>query len=106
MHPALKAMLTETIGHAAYTGMDQYGKPTYGPVIQRPARIQYKVTVIANAQGQQRTSTTTAYTDGDFVVNVRDQIFLPDSTAPAIQEIYSPRDPWVVGIIDHHEIML
>jgi hypothetical protein len=103
---ALKAMLTETIEHASYTGQDAYGKPQYGGPVTRPARIQYQTTTVANAQGQERTSTTKVYCDGDFEITVRDKITFPDGTSPAIQAVYSPRDPFVAGIIDHHEILL
>ena len=103
MEPALVAMLTETVTHAAYLSQDAYGKPVYSAAVQRPARIQYEVTVI-NAQGQERTSTTVVYMNGDFVITVRDKIVLPDSTAPAIQSIASPRD--LQGLIYHHKAFL
>lgn len=106
MDPALKAMLTETVSHQAFTGQDQYGKPTYSAPVQRPARVAYRVTTLTNAQGQERTSTTVIYCDGDFDVSVKDRIVLADGTAPAIQGIYSPIDPTQPGVIDHHEISL
>ena len=106
MDPALLDMLTDTVTHQAYTGQDQFGKPTYGPAIQRPARVAYRVTTLTNAQGQERTSTSVVYTNGDFAITVRDKIILDDGTAPAIQGIYSPTDPLQPGVVDHHEIAL
>jgi hypothetical protein len=106
MDAALAAMLTETVGHAAYTGQDSYGKPMHAGVVNRPARIQYQVTTLTNAAGQERTSTTTVYFDGNFTLTVRDLLILPDGTRPAIQQVYSPRDPFNGTIIDHHKVML
>ena len=106
MDPALLDMLTETVLHQAYVGQNQYGQPQYGAPIARPARIAYRVTTLTNAQGQERTSTTVVYTEGDFVITVRDKITLPDATAPAIQAIYSPTDPTQPNGVDHHEISL
>ena len=106
MDPALTTMLTETVSHAAYVGQNQYGQPQYGAPVQRAARVAYRVTTLTNAQGQERTSTTVVYTEGNFVITVRDKIILPDATAPAIQAIYSPTDPLQPGVVDHHEISL
>jgi hypothetical protein len=103
MEPSLVAMLTETVTHAAYYGQDLYGKPVYSEAVQRPARIQYEVTVV-NVQGQERTSTTTVYFNGDFPLTVRDKVILPDGQAPAIQSIASPRD--MQGQIYHHKVFL
>jgi hypothetical protein len=105
MDPALVAMLTETIAHAAYTGQDSYGKPTYGAPVNRAARIQYQVTAVTTAQGQERTSTTKIICNGNFGITVRDKLTLPDGTSPTIQQVYSPRDPFSAAV-DHHEILL
>ena len=107
MDPALQAMLTETVSLQAYTGMDQYGKPQYGPLVQYPARVAYRVTTLTNAQGQERTSTTTVYLNGDVAITVKDRLVLPDGTAPAIQDIYSPTDPTQPGTGPYqHEVQL
>ena len=106
MDPALLSMLTETITLQSYVGQDQYGKPSYGPAVQHPARVAYRVTTLTNAQGQERTSTSVIYMNGDVQVTVKDRIVLPDGTAPAIQAIYSPSDPLQPGTPDHHEISL
>lgn len=105
MHPALRAMLTETVTHAAYAGQDHYGKPQYGAPVVRPARIQYVVTTVVNPQGQERTSTTKIVMDGDFAISVRDRLTLADGTSPAIQQVYSPTDP-IQDWVDHHEVLL
>ena len=107
MDPALLTMLTETVTLQSYTGQDAYGKPSYGPVVTHPARVAYRVTTLTNAQGQERTSTTTVYLDGAVPITVKDRLILPDGTAPAIQAIYSPTDPLLPGEgPDHHEVQL
>lgn len=106
MDPALLDMLTETISLQPYTGMDQYGKPSYGPAVQHPARVAYRVTTLTTAQGQERTSTSVVYMNGDVVITVKDRLVLPDGTAPAIQAIYSPTDPTQPGMPHHHECSL
>lgn len=106
MDPAMQDMLTETVSLQHYTGMDQFGKPSYGPASTHPARVAYRVTTLVNAQGQERASNTTVYMDGTVTITVKDRLVLPDGTAPAIQDIYSPTDPLNPGGPDHHEILL
>src|SRR5262245_31925928 len=106
MHPALVAMLTQTVTHVPYTGQDRYGKPTYGAAVQRATRIQYVVQRITTADGQERVSTTTLFFNGDFTLNVRDKLTLPDTTSPAIQQVYSAEDPLQPGVIDHWRVLL
>ena len=106
MDPALQTLLTETVSIQPYTGMDQYGKPSYGPAVTYPARVAYRVTTLTNAQGQERTSTTTVYLDGAVTITVKDRLMFADGTAPAIQDIYSPTDPTQPGTgPDHHEVL-
>ena len=104
MDPALKAMLTDTVSHAAYVGQNAYGQPQYTTPVTRPARIAFKVTTVTNAQGQERTSNTIIYFDGDVVVTLRIKS-RPDTTAPAIQAVYAPTDP-LTGLVDHLEVLL
>ena len=106
MDQELKTMLTETVTHQAYLGQDGYGKPQYSSGVTVPARVAYRTTTLVNAQGQERTSTTVIYLDGDITLTLRDKITLADGSAPAIQNIYSPTDPTRPGIPDHHEISL
>jgi phosphatidylethanolamine-binding protein (PEBP) family uncharacterized protein len=105
MEPELVAMLTETVQHRVYQGHDAYGKPTYAAPVPRAARIQYQVTVVTDPQGQEGTSTTKVICDGTFAITLRDALTLPDGTSPALQQIYSPRDPFSAHV-HHHEILL
>ena len=104
MEAALQAMLVETIQQAVYSGQDAYGKPTYAAPFFRPARLQYEVTTVANASGQERTSTTKLFLNGDRTITVRDKVTLPDGSSPAIQMVYSARD--LDGSVHHYECAL
>jgi hypothetical protein len=106
MEAVLRAMLTQTVMHSAYTGQDAYGKPTYAAAVARACRIQYEVRSVANPQGQERTSNTVIFFDGTFPLTVRDKLVLPDGTAPALQLVYAPVDPDHPDVIDHYEAIL
>ena len=99
-------MLTETVSHQSYVGQDAYGKPTYGPAVERPALIQYRVTTGGQGQQAERVSTTIIYCDADFVLSVRDRLVLPDGSAPAIQDVYRLPDPTQPGVYSHYEVLL
>jgi hypothetical protein len=104
---ALQRMLVDTIQHAPYLGQDPYGKPTYGPFVVRPARLEYVTQVIPSGGGQERTSQSVVFLNGDVPsVTARDQIRLPDGTAPAIQTVRSVRQPFAPLAISHYELLL
>ena len=91
MEPALLAMLVDEVVQTPYVGQDSYGKPVYGSPFTRPARIEYMTKVVTNAAGQERTSTTILFLNGDIPISSRDKLVLPDGTAPA-----SPRRRQVI----------
>jgi hypothetical protein len=105
MHPNLQAMLVHTVSITPYVGQDAYGKPTYGPAVVRPARVEYELTIVPTAQGQARTSTSVVMLNGDFVLTERDKLTLADGTSPAIQQVaraFKPFSP----VLDHYEVRL
>ena len=104
MHSALRAMLTDTVSHAVATGQDDYGQPTYAPATARPARIEYKVRRIRNAQGDEVISRCRVFLEGSPAVGIQDQLLLPDGTAPKIQLAYEVHD--VDGSPHHCEVLL
>jgi hypothetical protein len=107
MHPALQLMLVDTVQHAPYQGQDPYGKPLYGPVVLRPARLEFVTQVTPSGGGQERTSQSVLFLNGDVPsVSARDKITLPDGTAPAIQTVRSVRLPFAPLTIDHYELLL
>jgi hypothetical protein len=92
VEPELAAMLTETVTHEAYQGQDGYGSPLYGAAALRPCRVEYRVSRIVTAQGEERTSNTRIFFDTDFELKLRDRIVLADGTAPQMLMIYRPPD--------------
>lgn len=106
MEPALLAMLVDDVVQTPYLGQDQYGKPVYGAAFTRPARIEFATTVVSNTQGQERTSTTLLFLNGDLPITSRDKLTLPDGSAPAIQEIQAPRHPFRPATIHHYAVKL
>jgi hypothetical protein len=106
MESALLAMLVDDIVQTPYVGHDAYGAPQYGPPFTRPARVEYSTTVVTNAQGQERTSTTLLILNGDIPITARDKLTLPDGTAPAIQEIQAPRMPFRPATVHHYSVKL
>lgn len=104
LHPALAALLTQTVLHAPYTGQDGYGASTYGPAVTRAASIQYDVRQIPTPQGEQARSMTLVFLNGDFALGARDKLTLPDGTSPAIQQLMAVND--VNGSLSHYEVRL
>jgi hypothetical protein len=104
LHPALAALLTQTVLHAPYTGQDGYGASTYGPAVTREASIQYDVRQIPTPQGEQARSMTLVFLNGNAPVGARDKLTLPDGTSPAIQQLVAVMD--VDGHPSHYEVRL
>ncbi len=106
MHPALVALLTQTVTQVPYTGQDAYGKPQYGPPVTRACRIQAQVNTVLVGGGQERRSQTVVYLNGDVPVNMRDRFTLEDGTQPTLQQVDSFPDPFVPGVVDHYKCYL
>jgi hypothetical protein len=104
LHPALAALLTQTVLHAPYTGQDGYGASTYGPAVTREASIQYDLRQVPTPQGEQARSMTLVFLNGDQPVGARDKLTLPDGTSPAIQQLVAVMD--VNKSLSHYEIRL
>ena len=100
----LQAMLTHQILHAAYTGQDGYGVPIHAAAVLRPCRLEWKLRTIVTTSGQERLSQSRVFFNGDFAMDVRDQLVMPDGTKPQILRInaVSAED----GSLDHYEVYL
>ena len=106
LEPELRAMLTQTITQAPYTGQDPYGKPTYGSAFQRPARVQLRVERLTTPIGIEPRSVTFVICDSDQPITLRDKITLEDGSSPPIQHLYPAPDPEHPGVTHHFELRL
>jgi hypothetical protein len=105
LHPALAALLTETVTHEAFTGVqDAYGAPAFAGSVTHPARVEFTVRRIVDHTGQERMSRCKVFLDGDVTIDLRDRLVLPDGTAPPILALSSPRD--LSGNVSHWEVSL
>jgi hypothetical protein len=73
-----------TVTHAAYTGQDAWGAPTYATGVSRKAVVIHKNRKVISRQGTEVVSGTQVVFIGQVAVNDLDQITLPDSTTPPI----------------------
>jgi hypothetical protein len=104
MHPALRAMLTETVLQRAYLSQDAYGKPTYGDPVPRSARVEGMVRVMTDAQGHERVSRARIFLDATPAIDVQDLLMLPDGTTGPLLNVTVVREPH--GAINHYEVSL
>lgn len=101
MDPALQAMLVTPIQHAAYVGMDSYGKPSYGAPQTQFGKLEFRHRRIVDMTGQERLSRARVFLDGTVSLDLKDQVILPDGTAPPLVALYEVFD--VDGSRSHWE---
>lgn len=53
---SLSRILNQTAHVASVTGLDSYGKPTYGAPVARSVRVEAKRTLVTNAAGEEAVS--------------------------------------------------
>ena len=104
MEPALKALLVQTIRLAPYTGQDAYGKPTYGPAVEVPARIERHFITAATTTGAQLLDESVVFLDGTVPIDERSQLTLPDGTIAPLEGLKPVLD--MAGNIHHFEVYL
>lgn len=78
-------LLTSTVAVAPYVSHDEWGKPTFGPSVDLPARVVRGRKQVLTAAGELAVSTSRAYVaPGAVVVGARDRVTLPDGTQPEV----------------------
>ena len=87
-----RSFLATPIPHAAWTGQDPYGKPTYAVPVTRMARLEYIVKRLVTATGQERISRARLFVDGAVPLDLRDQLVLPDGSSPALLAVLPHRN--------------
>ena len=104
MHPALLALCTDTIQHAAYQGQDDYGYAVHGTPVTRLARVEYVAKSFTNRQGEERVSRAIVYVDGSIPIDPGDAITLSDGTTPQIQALEVWTDP-LTQTVSHRKLI-
>jgi hypothetical protein len=84
MHAALQAMLVHEVQHASYVSQDAYGKPTYAALHTHPARLESRQRKVIDAQGVERISRARVFLASSALMDLKDQVILPDGTSPPI----------------------
>jgi hypothetical protein len=102
MEPALRALLVQTLLIAPHTGRNAYGQPTYGADVPTPSRIERSFQTLATTTGAQVVSVTTAYVDGNAVVDESSRVTFPDGQITPLQGVKSVLD--VAGDVHHYEL--
>lgn len=102
MDPALQTMLVTPVPHAAYTGMDAYGKPSYGAPVTQMARVEFRLRTVVDATGAERMSRARVFLNGTVQMDIKDKVTLPDGTTPPILALYEVFE--VDGSRSHWEV--
>jgi len=80
-------MFSETVEVAKLLSVDVYRKKTYAPAVTYVAKIQYKNVKTLNSNGEVQVATGVVLLEDNIVVDVDDQITLPDGRQPLIVNV-------------------
>lgn len=69
------AWLTQTVNVAPVSGIDQYGKPTYGPPVARQVRLEQRRTMVTTGRGEEAVANHRLWCAEP--INLTDRIWLP-----------------------------
>lgn len=103
MDQAHKAMLGQTVQIAPYLGQDGYGKPSYGPAVTYPARIEEHYQTVPSATGVILHDLTVVFVAEDAVVNIQSRVMIQGAVR-SLQGIKPVLDE--PGQIDHYQLYL
>lgn len=85
---SLARVLNQTAYVAAQTGVDSYGKPTYGTPAAKAVRVQQKRTLVTNARGDEVTSSHRLWCQEEIALTSR--VWLPGVSASTAEPSYLP----------------
>ena len=97
---AFADMLTDTITHAAWTGMstDGYATTTYSTSTTAYAcRVGTEQRLVRNFDGVEEMAATTVWVASTSTFSALDQFTLPDATAPPLLSVETYRDEYGVA---------
>lgn len=90
---AVTAGLQATVGHAAYTSQDTFGKPTYATLVSRQAVVDLTERPVRTTEGQERLSTARLIFPRPVAVDLRDRFTLPDGRTAPVLTLNGVADP-------------
>jgi len=77
-----------------FVDSNEYDEYAYSEPVEYRARIQQKVKMVRNNQGQEVVSNAQIYLEGKVSITVKDRITLPDGVQPLIQSISNTPDKY------------
>jgi hypothetical protein len=98
--PDLLELFVDTVTIEPWLSDDRYGKPTYGPAFDCPARVIGRTRVAIDGDGQERVSHVQAMLAGNFGATPQDKFTLPVrfSLRPAVPTDLVARQPEAVAV--------
>lgn len=108
MHPAIKALLAQTITVQAPTGVDNYGSPTGGSQSSVSARVELYEKETVNARGERVRTTHRIYTED--AISLDSLIWLPGADTGDATDARRPHrvdsHPDENGTTHHYETVI
>lgn len=87
MHPALRALLTQTVTFEPFVSRTDYGKESYGAPVSYPARVTEQLVLVRQPDGSEKLARHKVRLDGDAVIEARGRLTLPDGSQPPILSV-------------------
>lgn len=87
---ALLDLLPDTVNIAPYSSIDQHGTVTYGANVEYQARVEGRVRMVRDPEGNERVSTVTVYLASSPGISPKDRLTLPAG--------YTPSQPRIIAV--------
>ena len=85
---SLASWMTQTAYVAALTGIDQWGKPVYGPPVARKVRIEQSRRMVLNARGEEVPSNHRLWCLTEIAIT--DRVWLPGASTSDVEKSLAP----------------
>jgi hypothetical protein len=103
LEPALLAMMTQTVQHAALSGRDAYGAPLYAAASGYAARVVGTHRRLRDAAGSETVARHVAYVAMSGTIGPEDRLTLPDGSTPPVLQVDQFTDE--TGGVHHTRIL-
>lgn len=85
---SIEAWLTKTAYVAALTGIDQWGKPVYGPPVARKVRVEEQRRMVLTARGEEVPSNHRLWCLS--AIAITDRVWLPGTSTSDVEKSLTP----------------